>query len=142
MLTTNDDVVADTLRVLRNEGMHERYQYVRAGHNYRLTDVQAAIALPQLATLAAGNALRQANQELKKTRVEEEDLKKIQAQVEELGRLRKENEELHRLRNEVHACVPAAQLITVVASSTARRCAYPHVVRIPTSVTAASYLGK
>ncbi len=46
-------------------------------------------------------ALRQANQELKKTRVEEEDLKKIQAQVEELGRLRKENEELHRLRNEV-----------------------------------------
>ena len=45
--------------------------------------------------------LRQANQELKKTHVEEEDLKKIQAQVEELGRLRKENEELHRLRNEV-----------------------------------------
>jgi hypothetical protein len=45
--------------------------------------------------------LRQANLELKKTRVEEEDLKKIQAQVEELGRLRKENEELHRLRNEI-----------------------------------------
>ena len=46
-------------------------------------------------------AIRQANQELKKTRLEEEDLKKIQAQVEELGHLRKENEELHRLRNEV-----------------------------------------
>jgi hypothetical protein len=46
-------------------------------------------------------ALREANEELKKTRVEEEDLKRIQAQVEELGRLRKENEELHRLRNEV-----------------------------------------
>ena len=32
-----------------------------AGHNYRLTDVQAAIAIPQLATLAACNARRQAN---------------------------------------------------------------------------------
>src|SRR6266516_265188 len=53
------------------------------------------------ATETALAELRQANQELKKTRVEEEDLKKIQAQVEELGRLRKENEELHRLRNEV-----------------------------------------
>src|SRR5438552_2528084 len=53
------------------------------------------------ATETALAELRQANQELKKTRVEEEDLKKIQAQVDELGRLRKENEELHRLRNEV-----------------------------------------
>jgi|SRR5438552_5332248 len=49
----------------------------------------------QLATL------RQANDELKKTRLDEEDVKRIQAQVEELGRLRKENEELHRLRNEI-----------------------------------------
>jgi perosamine synthetase len=61
MLTTNDDVVADTLRVLRNEGMRERYQYERAGHNYRLTDVQAAIAIPQLATLAERNSRRRAN---------------------------------------------------------------------------------
>jgi perosamine synthetase len=61
MLTTNDDVVADTLRVLRNEGMRDRYQYERAGHNYRLTDVQAAIAIPQLATLATCNELRRRN---------------------------------------------------------------------------------
>jgi perosamine synthetase len=61
MLTTNDDVVADTLRVLRNEGMRDRYQYERAGHNYRLTDVQAAVAIPQLATLADCNERRRAN---------------------------------------------------------------------------------
>jgi dTDP-4-amino-4,6-dideoxygalactose transaminase len=61
MLTTNDDVVADTLRVLRNEGMRDRYEYERAGHNYRLTDVQAAIAIPQLATLVACNELRRSN---------------------------------------------------------------------------------
>ena len=46
-------------------------------------------------------ALRQANEDLKKTLAENEDLKKIQVQVDEVTRLRKENEELHRLRNEV-----------------------------------------
>ena len=50
MITTNDDAIADRLRVLRNQGMRERYQYVEAGHNYRLTDLQAALALPQLAS--------------------------------------------------------------------------------------------
>jgi perosamine synthetase len=49
MITTDDDQVADTLRVLRNQGMRQRYQYEMAGHNYRLTDLQAALAIPQLA---------------------------------------------------------------------------------------------
>lgn len=49
MITTNDDSVADKLRILRNQGMRERYVYEVAGHNYRLTDLQAAVVLPQLA---------------------------------------------------------------------------------------------
>ncbi len=48
MITTNDADIADQLRVLRNQGMRARYQYEVAGHNYRLTDLQAAVALPQL----------------------------------------------------------------------------------------------
>lgn len=48
MITTNDDLTADRLRVLRNQGMRERYVYEVAGHNYRLTDLQAAVVLPQL----------------------------------------------------------------------------------------------
>jgi perosamine synthetase len=48
VITTDDDTVADRLRVLRNQGMRQRYQYEMAGHNYRLTDLQAALALPQL----------------------------------------------------------------------------------------------
>lgn len=48
IITTNDDEVADTLRVMRNQGMRARYEYVMAGHNYRLTDLQAAVVLPQL----------------------------------------------------------------------------------------------
>lgn len=49
MITTNDAELADRLRVLRNQGMRARYQYEVAGHNYRMTDLQAALAIPQLA---------------------------------------------------------------------------------------------
>ena len=48
-ITTDDDALADRLRVLRNQGMRERYVYEVAGHNYRMTDLQAAIGMPQLA---------------------------------------------------------------------------------------------
>lgn len=48
MITTNDSQVADRLRILRNQGMKARYQYEMAGHNYRLTDLQAALAIEQL----------------------------------------------------------------------------------------------
>ncbi len=48
IITTDDDLVADRLRLLRNQGMRARYVYEVAGHNYRMTDLQAAVALPQL----------------------------------------------------------------------------------------------
>lgn len=48
MITTEDDAVADRLRVLRNQGMRARYQYEMVGHNYRMTDLQASLALPQM----------------------------------------------------------------------------------------------
>jgi perosamine synthetase len=51
VVTTNDDELADRLRLLRNQGMRARYQYEIAGHNYRMTDLQAAIAIPQLQRL-------------------------------------------------------------------------------------------
>jgi dTDP-4-amino-4,6-dideoxygalactose transaminase len=38
MITTDDDTLAARLRILRNQGMRERYEYVEPGHNYRLTD--------------------------------------------------------------------------------------------------------
>ena len=49
MITTGDDALADRLRLLRNQGMRARYQYEMAGNNYRLTDLQAALGIPQLA---------------------------------------------------------------------------------------------
>jgi dTDP-4-amino-4,6-dideoxygalactose transaminase len=61
MITTNDDVLADRLRVLRNQGMRARYQYEVAGHNYRLTDLQAAVGIPQIARYDTIVAERQRN---------------------------------------------------------------------------------
>lgn len=61
MITTDDDQLADRLRVLRNQGMRARYQYEVAGNNYRLTDLQAALAIPQLDRYADTVARRQAN---------------------------------------------------------------------------------
>jgi perosamine synthetase len=63
MVTTDDGLVADRLRLLRNQGMRERYQYELAGCNYRLTDLQAAIAAVQVQRLAELNERRTANAE-------------------------------------------------------------------------------
>jgi perosamine synthetase len=49
LIATDDAALADRLRVLRNQGMRARYEYVMAGHNYRMTDLQAAVGIPQLA---------------------------------------------------------------------------------------------
>lgn len=61
LVTTADDALADRLRLLRNQGMRVRYQYEAAGHNWRLTDLQAAIAVPQVARLAQATAARVAH---------------------------------------------------------------------------------
>ncbi len=61
IITTNDDERADRMRLLRNQGTRGHDQYEVQGHNYRLTDVQAAIALPQLERLEASTARRRAN---------------------------------------------------------------------------------
>lgn len=61
VVTTDDAALADRLRLLRNQGMRARYQYEIAGHNYRMTELQAAVGIPQLGRLEAITAARQAN---------------------------------------------------------------------------------
>jgi perosamine synthetase len=61
IITTNDDALADRIRIYRNQGMRQRYQYEMAGTNYRMTDVQAAIGIPQLNRIVSINAARQKN---------------------------------------------------------------------------------
>ncbi|HVX21082.1 MAG TPA: DegT/DnrJ/EryC1/StrS family aminotransferase [Acidimicrobiales bacterium] len=59
VVTTDDDALADRLRLLRNQGMRARYQYEVAGHNYRMTELQAAIGLSQLPHLDDWTSARQ-----------------------------------------------------------------------------------
>ncbi len=51
IITTGDDEIAGRLRLLRNHGMRDRYDYAMPGYNYRLTDLQAAIAAVQVSRL-------------------------------------------------------------------------------------------
>jgi perosamine synthetase len=61
LITTDDDEIAARLRLLRNHGMRARYDYAMPGSNYRLTDLQAAIACVQLGRLPAIQADRSRN---------------------------------------------------------------------------------
>ena len=64
VITTSDDSIADALRILRNQGMRGRYEYQTVGRNLRMTDIQAALAIPQLERLSSINARRAANAKL------------------------------------------------------------------------------
>jgi perosamine synthetase len=59
-VTTNDDRLADWIRLYRNQGMRERYHHEILGYNFRMTDIQAAIGLAQLDKLDRNTARRQA----------------------------------------------------------------------------------
>jgi dTDP-4-amino-4,6-dideoxygalactose transaminase len=61
MITTADAALARTLRLLRNQGMEQRYANEIVGLNARLTDVAAAIGRCQLRRLNGWTEQRQAN---------------------------------------------------------------------------------
>lgn len=60
-VTTDDDAAAAALRILRNQGMRRRYEYVDIGQNWRMTEVAAAIAIPQMERLEERTAARRRN---------------------------------------------------------------------------------
>lgn len=61
MVTTSDDGVARMLRLLRNQGMEQRYRNEVVGFNTRMTDIHAAIGRVQLQKLAGWTKTRQEN---------------------------------------------------------------------------------
>ncbi|HWQ20286.1 MAG TPA: DegT/DnrJ/EryC1/StrS family aminotransferase [Methanotrichaceae archaeon] len=58
MITTDDDVLAERLRLLRNHGDTGKYNHIAVGYNYRMTNIQGAIGLPQIKNLDGFNARR------------------------------------------------------------------------------------
>ena len=61
VITCDDPEVADRLRVLRNQGMRSRYTYEMPGHNYRMSELHAAVGIPQLARIDELVAARRRN---------------------------------------------------------------------------------
>ena len=61
MISTDDAELARQLRLLRNQGMEQRYANEIVGTNTRLTDVAAAIGRTQLARLDGWTEQRRAN---------------------------------------------------------------------------------
>lgn len=61
MITTNDPQVAERARLIRNHGSPKRYLHDTLGFNFRMTDIQAAIGLVQLAKVDGWNRKRQEN---------------------------------------------------------------------------------
>ena len=59
--TTDDDGVADRLRLFRNHGMRVRYYHEELGTNFKPTDLAAAIGLAQLARLDERTERRRRN---------------------------------------------------------------------------------
>lgn len=51
MITTDSDVLAEKIRLLRTHGQAGKYYHTLMGLNYRMTDVEAAIGLEQLKRL-------------------------------------------------------------------------------------------
>jgi dTDP-4-amino-4,6-dideoxygalactose transaminase len=55
---TNDDEIADTIRLLRNHGAREKYIHIREGYCHRLDNLQAAVLGVKLPYLDGWNASR------------------------------------------------------------------------------------
>ena len=58
MITFTDEAAAGRARLIRNHGMPERYLHTMLGFNLRMTDLHAAVGLPQLAALEERNQAR------------------------------------------------------------------------------------
>ena len=53
MVTTDDDEIAEQVRLIRNHGQSELYHHRSPGYNFRMTELQAALGLVQLEKLPA-----------------------------------------------------------------------------------------
>jgi len=61
MITTNNDELAEKMRILRSHGEKEKYRSVMLGYNYRMPEIQAAIGIIQLEKLPKFSAKRREN---------------------------------------------------------------------------------
>ncbi|MFC7134016.1 MULTISPECIES: DegT/DnrJ/EryC1/StrS family aminotransferase [Salinibaculum] len=58
IVTTDDDEIAEQIRLLRSHGMSGRDQHITLGYNYRMSDINGAIGTAQVDRLAGFNQRR------------------------------------------------------------------------------------
>ena len=58
MVVTNDDKIAEKIRILHNQGQTAKYVHEELGYNYRMTNIQAVIGRVQLRRLEEMNNKR------------------------------------------------------------------------------------
>jgi dTDP-4-amino-4,6-dideoxygalactose transaminase len=63
MITTNNDELAEKIWYIRSHGEKEKYKSLMLGHNYRMSEIQAAIGIAQLEKLPKFLAKRRENAE-------------------------------------------------------------------------------
>ena len=63
MVVTNNKILKNKLKIIRNQGQNKRYNHIVLGNNYRMTDINASIGIEQL-------------KKLKKTIIEKERVSK------------------------------------------------------------------
>lgn len=73
LVSTNDAKTAERLRIVRNQGMRNKYEYLMIGNNYRLSDLHAALAIPQLSRIDEVIEKRQKNAGLLRAGLEDTD---------------------------------------------------------------------
>lgn len=61
LIATDDPLVAEHLRMLRNQGQRGRYDYAFVGHNFRMTELQAAVGVAQMGRLGELTERRRVN---------------------------------------------------------------------------------
>lgn len=61
MVTSNDETMAETARLLREHGARVRYHHEMLAFNFRMTNIHAAIGRAQMDKVVAWTAARQAN---------------------------------------------------------------------------------
>ena len=61
VITTNNDQIAETLRMIRTHGEKAKYSSLMLGNNYRMSEIQAAIGTVQLEKLPSFLAKRRQN---------------------------------------------------------------------------------
>jgi perosamine synthetase len=73
MVTTDDDELAATLRLMRSQGATGKYVHSVLGFNFRMTDFQAALGIRQLARLDEYVESRRKNAQVLSSRLQDVD---------------------------------------------------------------------